>query len=108
VTSDETNTEWLQRRHFLVRDLVHVAHYIHQRAYDLHATPEVADLNAITQREIEALKWAADGKTIEDIAIIMGISSETVKAHLDSARRKLSALNRTHAAVKALRTGLIS
>ena len=38
----------------------------------------------------------------------MRISLETVKAHLDSARDKLQALNRIHAVAKALRAGLIS
>ena len=37
----------------------------------------------------------------------MKISSETVKAHLDSARYKLGALNRGHAVAKAIRHGLI-
>jgi DNA-binding CsgD family transcriptional regulator len=37
----------------------------------------------------------------------MRISAETVKAHLDSARYKLQALNRVHAVTKAIRAGLI-
>jgi DNA-binding CsgD family transcriptional regulator len=107
VTSDESDADWSSRRHELMRDLVHVAHYVHQRAYELHAEDAPIDLNAITKREIEALEWSAEGKSISDIAILMRISSETVKAHLDSARFKLQALNRVHAVSKAIRGGLI-
>jgi LuxR family transcriptional regulator, quorum-sensing system regulator SinR len=73
----------------------------------MHVKDEVIDLNTITRREIEALSWSAEGKTIEDIAVLMKIAQETVKAHLDSARHKLGALNRIHAVAKAIRAGLI-
>jgi DNA-binding CsgD family transcriptional regulator len=107
VTSDESDLEWAGRRCDLMRDLVHVAHYVHQRECDLHATEEPIDLNAITKREVEALEWSAEGKSLADIAILMRISAETVKAHLDSARFKLQAFNRVHAVTKAIRAGLI-
>jgi DNA-binding CsgD family transcriptional regulator len=107
VTAEETNREWRARYRPLVRDLVHVAQYMHLRAYEMHKKEDIVDLNAITRREIEALQWSADGKSVIDIAILMGISRETVKAHLDVARDKLSALNRTHAVAKAIRSGLI-
>ncbi|MGA2637811.1 LuxR C-terminal-related transcriptional regulator [Methylocella sp.] len=107
VRSDESDREWSDRRHELMKDLVHVAHYVHQRAYDLHAKDAPIDLNAITRREIEALEWSAEGKSPAEIAITMRISLETVKAHLDSARFKLQALNRVHTVTKAIRAGLI-
>jgi DNA-binding CsgD family transcriptional regulator len=107
VASDESDLEWSERRHELVMDLVHVAHYVHQRAYNLHAKDAPIDLSAITKREIEALEWSAEGKSPAEIAIEMRISMETVKAHLDSARFKLQALNRVHAVTKAIRAGLI-
>jgi DNA-binding CsgD family transcriptional regulator len=107
ATSDESDAEWAERRPTLMKDLVHVAHFAHQRAYDLHAKDAPIDLNAITRREIEALEWSADGKDLAEIAVAMRISIDTVKAHLDSARYKLQALNRVHAVTKAIRAGLI-
>ncbi len=107
VTSNESDVEWASRRFELTRDLVHIAHYVHQRAYSLHAQEDSLDLNTITKREIEALEWSAEGKSLADISILMRISVETVKAHLDSARFKLHALNRVHAVTKAIRAGLI-
>jgi DNA-binding CsgD family transcriptional regulator len=107
ATSDDTDGEWKQRHYELLRDLVHIAYYIHQRAYEMHIKNENIDLNTITRRESEALSWSAEGKSIEDISVLMAISAETVKAHLDSARHKLGALNRVHAVAKAIRAGLI-
>lgn len=107
ATSNESDTDWRGRRFELIKDLVHVAHYVHQRAFEVHVEERPVDLNAITKREIEALEWSAEGKSVADIAVLMRISTETVKAHLDSARFKLQALNRTHAVTKAIRSGLI-
>jgi len=108
ASSDESDASWSARRYELMRDLVHVAHYVHQRAYELHIEEDApVDLNTLTKREIEALEWSAEGKSLADIAILMRISAETVKAHLDSARFKLQALNRVHAVTKAIRAGLI-
>jgi len=107
VTADDSDRDWRQRRRSLVADLLLVAHYVHQKAYDLHKSGEVLDLNCITRRETEALAWTAEGKTVVDIATLMKISPETVKAHLDSARYKLGALSRVHAVAKAIRFGII-
>ncbi|WP_026608519.1 helix-turn-helix transcriptional regulator [Methylocapsa acidiphila] len=107
ANSHDGDAEWSNRRYELIRDLVLVANYVHQRAYELHVEERPVDLNAITRREIEALEWTADGKSVEDIAVLMRISAVTVKAHLDSARHKLAALNRVHAVTKAIRAGLI-
>ena len=107
VTADDNAREWDLRKRELTSQVVLLAHFIHQRAYELHRNGEHIDLNALTRRECEALSWTAEGKTVADIAVLMKISSETVKAHLDSARYKLGALNRVHAVAKAIRHGLI-
>jgi DNA-binding CsgD family transcriptional regulator len=108
VTSNDVDTEWSRHRREFVADLVMIAHFVHQKAFELHNSGEVLDLNAITKRETEALAWTAEGKTVADVAALMHISAETAKAHLDSARFKLGALNRVHAVAKAIRSGIIS
>jgi LuxR family quorum-sensing system transcriptional regulator SinR len=107
VTSEDTDREWRSRLRGLTREVLLLAHFIHQKAYELYGEGETFDLNAITRREREALNWTAEGKTVFDIAALMKISPETVKAHLDSARHKLGALNRVHAVTKAIRAGLV-
>jgi DNA-binding NarL/FixJ family response regulator len=60
--------------------------------------PKLAMLN---DREIEALTWAARGKTSAEIAGLIGLSRRTIDFHLDNARTKLGAATRTEAAIKA-------
>jgi DNA-binding NarL/FixJ family response regulator len=60
--------------------------------------PKLAMLN---DREIEALTWAARGKTSAEIAGLIGLSKRTIDFHLDNARTKLGAATRTEAAIKA-------
>jgi DNA-binding CsgD family transcriptional regulator len=107
VTTNDTDREWRSRLRELTGEILLLAHFIHQKAYELHGGGEKFDLNAITRRECEALTWTAEGKTVVDIGTLMMISPETVKAHLDSARHKLGALNRVHAVTKAIRAGLV-
>ena len=107
ITCNEADVEWRKHRREIVADLVMTAHFLHQKAFELHNTGESIDLNSITRRETEALSWTAEGKSVVDIAALMRISAETVKAHLDSARFKLGALNRVHAVTKAIRNGII-
>jgi len=58
-------------------------------------------------RERECLAWTLEGKTAGEIATILNLSVSTVNHHALSATRKLGSLNKHHAAVTALRNGLI-
>ncbi len=62
----------------------------------------------LSKRQREVLQWAARGKTDWEIATILCLSERSVKFHLESARNKLNATNRTHAVAKALLLGLIN
>jgi DNA-binding NarL/FixJ family response regulator len=59
------------------------------------------------ERELEALTWAARGKTFAEIGQILGISRRTIEFHLDNARRKLGVPTRTQALIKAAMGQLI-
>jgi DNA-binding NarL/FixJ family response regulator len=63
--------------------------------------------NALSDREREALTWAARGKTREEIGHIMNITKRTVEFHLDNAQIKLGVKTRIEAAVRATIQGLI-
>jgi DNA-binding CsgD family transcriptional regulator len=62
---------------------------------------------ALSNRELEILKWAADGKTSAEISDIMSISVDTVSFHLKNASRKLNASNKTAAVARAALMGLL-
>ncbi|MEX1109810.1 MAG: LuxR family transcriptional regulator [Dongiaceae bacterium] len=55
----------------------------------------------LTEREIECLRWAAEGKTAQDIAVILDRSLATICLHLGNAARKLGAQNRAQAIARA-------
>jgi DNA-binding response OmpR family regulator len=61
----------------------------------------------LREREVEALTWAARGKTFWEIGEILGLSKRTVEFHLDNARRKLGVATRTQALIKAATGHLI-
>lgn len=61
----------------------------------------------LAEREVDVLRWTADGKTSADIAEILRISERTVNFHLSNAAAKLGAANKTAASVKAALLGLI-
>ncbi len=80
------------------------ANYLFSRCGD--AVTEAAN-DPLSERERECLRWVAEGKTTEDIALILGVSGNTVNKYIVSSIQKLSAGNRTMAVAIALRTGLI-
>jgi DNA-binding CsgD family transcriptional regulator len=65
------------------------------------------ETEALTTREIEVLELLAQGLPNKAIAARLGISDQTVKFHVASICGKLGAANRTDAARRALRRGVI-
>ena len=70
-------------------------------------TPTCRLSEVLTPREIEVMTWTAHGKTRVEISIILSIAEETVKYYTENACIKLKAVNKTHAASKAIALGLI-
>ncbi len=63
---------------------------------------------SLPPRQMEALRWAAEGKTDHEIALILGISEHTVDKYMRQSKEALDAANRTATIVRAIRYGLIS
>ena len=61
----------------------------------------------LTQREYEVLRLIVDGQSNSDIAKTLTISEHTAKAHVCNIIQKLVVDDRTQAAVKALKEGLV-
>ncbi|NJN48795.1 MAG: response regulator transcription factor [Alkalinema sp. RL_2_19] len=62
---------------------------------------------ALTERELEVLQLIVDGHSNASIADKLFITVGTVKTHVRNILNKLCADDRTQAAVRALRTGLV-
>ncbi len=61
----------------------------------------------LTPRELELLRYMAEGYTNKELARAMVLAEDTVKKAVQTLIAKLGAADRTHAVVVALRTGLI-
>ena len=95
----ETSQELLQ--------MVGLTYHAHVSAR-IGRTPETSQTGSpLTQRERQCLAWISDGKTMQDIGEILGVTPRGVKFHLDNARRNLAALTLPHAVALALRQGLL-
>lgn len=62
---------------------------------------------ALTRRELEYLRYLAEGYTNKEIARAMVLAEDTVKKGIQTLIAKLGAVDRTHAVVIALRSALI-
>ena len=65
------------------------------------------EYDALTPRELEILGFVAEGNTNKEIAQRLRVSPETIKKMVQNIIGKLRASDRTHAAVRAYRIGLI-
>jgi DNA-binding CsgD family transcriptional regulator len=61
----------------------------------------------VTKREVEVLKWLAQGKSTWEVSVILNRSESVIKYHVTNLMEKLYAQNRSHAVAIALRQGLI-
>ena len=66
-----------------------------------------ADHANLTEREYEVLKLVVDGRSNNEIADELKISEHTAKAHVCNIIQKLVVDDRTQAAVKAIKEGLV-
>ncbi|MBL7182997.1 MAG: response regulator transcription factor [Anaerolineae bacterium] len=89
-----------------------VDHQFLQRALrDLSEVSELSvegeTIDPLTPREMDVLWLIAEGLTNSAIAHALGLSPTTVKSYVQIILQKLNATDRTHAAVKAIRMGLV-
>jgi len=61
----------------------------------------------LNKREVECLRWAAGGKTDQEISLILSRSRGTVRFHIQNAQLKLDAVNRSQTIFKAAQLGYI-
>lgn len=106
---DRTSANWHHVREQTRETMFHLTHLFHKTVHDKGFESEIAVALPVrlSPREIECLRWAAGGRTAQDVAHILGRSVETVRLHLKNAMNKLGANNRTQAVAKATQLGLL-
>lgn len=63
--------------------------------------PHAGPKRNLTKRQREVLQWVGDGKTTQDIALLMGLTPATIEKHLRLARESLSVETTAQAVLKA-------
>ncbi|WBT39175.1 helix-turn-helix transcriptional regulator [Hyphomicrobium sp. DMF-1] len=102
---DIPDRRWESEKRKLIRDFSVLAYHFHNRVLEQYGVHD-EDVK-LSSKEIEVLKWSAQGKANQDIADILRISERTVRFHLECARAKLNTINTTQAVARAIRLGLI-
>ena len=69
--------------------------------------PATAQRPQLSPRQLDVLSWIAHGKTSWEISRVLGVSENTVLAHIREIYRKLGVHNRNHAVATAVSCGLI-
>lgn len=81
--------------------------FIHLQLGDAKGDSSLATGIRLSPREAECLRWFAEGMSMPDIALTLGIAYRSVRSYLDEATQKLGASNTRQAASTAIRLGLI-
>lgn len=77
-------------------------------AREMCRTQWVPGGSKLSKREVECLRWAAIGKTDNEISMIMSRSRATIRFHMHNASLKLDAVNRSQTVFKATQLGYIA
>lgn len=99
ATQTDADRIWAQRGPRLLL----MSHAFHLKAITLPARRAAI----LTKRQREVLEWAAEGKSVQDIAEILGVTKATAEKHLRLARDALGADTTAHAITTAWLSNLI-
>lgn len=94
LTQDDVERIW--RLHG--RDIFVINNLTHLR---ITSMPQCRSNRVLTPRQREVLEWVGHGKTIQDIATIMGLTPGTIEKHLRLARQTMNVDSTPQALLKA-------
>jgi len=100
LSHDDVERLWAERQ----EEIQTVAHMMHLRIVQL---PQLTRHRALSPRQREALEWVADGKTTQDVALLMGVSPAMVEKHLRLAREALAVETTAQAVAKGALLNMI-
>jgi DNA-binding NarL/FixJ family response regulator len=97
-----------------IKEINHGGNYIQPQLIPIlnhsliNRNQEKSMVEKLTKREIEVLTYIAKGMFNKEIAEVMGISERTVKNHISNIFKKINVLDRTQAAVFAIKNDIVS
>jgi DNA-binding CsgD family transcriptional regulator len=109
VVGDKSERGWARRIERHSERLLFLAHVFHEATRERFPQfIDDCDDVLLSARERECLRWAAAGKTTQEIALILGLSHETVRVYFKRAMRKIGATTRAQAVAHACEVQLWS
>jgi DNA-binding CsgD family transcriptional regulator len=94
---------------FKSRSYLHLlAIYFHIAAQGDRNSTDTRLRPTITTRQLECLKWVAEGKTDWEIADILCLSEATINRHIERAKERLGVRTRVQAVVEAINAGILT
>jgi LuxR family transcriptional regulator len=94
MTEDDIDRIWAEKG----QEITLISNVMHLKILSM---PYAPPNRSLTPRQREALQWVSDGKTTQDVAVLMGLTAATVEKHLRLARESLSVETTTQAVMKA-------
>ncbi|UWQ64276.1 LuxR family transcriptional regulator [Leisingera caerulea] len=94
MSQDDVDALWAEWG----EDIVLMNNVAHLKILSL---PYAAPNRSLTKRQREVLQWVGDGKTTQDIALLMGLTPATIEKHLRLARESLAVETTAQAVLKA-------
>lgn len=94
--ADQSDVDALWKEHG--EDLIVMNNVAHLKIMSM---PYIVSGRSLTRRQREVLEWVGDGKTTQDIAILLGLTTATVEKHLRLAREALDVETTAQAVLKA-------
>lgn len=102
------DSEWEKFIRENAGDLLIIAHFFHQKVLEAENIDPNFNLAPLSTRERDVLTYLSLGKSREQVAYDMKISTATIRVYIDSARHKLGALNVNHAIALGIRRGIVN
>lgn len=94
LTQDDVDQIWQKHG----QEISVISNVVHLK---ILALPTNGKRKPLTKRQREVLEWVGDGKTMQDIATIMGLTAATVEKHLRLAREAMDVETTAQAVLKA-------
>lgn len=89
------------------RELVKFIRLIANTQSGFEANAYEQNTGVLSDKELTVLQYASEGKTRDEIAVILGIRSETVKTHLKHIMAKLDTVNTAASVARGFELGLL-
>lgn len=107
VNANLSSASWRQFKAAMMGDLTYLGFLLHEHVLSTIRAECAAATPRLSPREIEVIRWAAEGKTAWETGRIINISERTVNFYFHNAAEKLGAASKAHTLAKAFRANLL-